>query len=206
MESFVNTDYVFDLLTNTVGRMIKEVTGRKVVLDDDETIPKVDDEFIMVSQTDATQLDWADNEWEDEEGISAVSHNYEVTYTFTAYRGKAFSDLNKVVQAFNLPFLYEKYFPTPSAFAYASSSSVSKLRIPVNMQKYENRAVVIVTFNVKFIAVDKTAFESIDKINLEIVYSYPQADNTRLLISSGSSLIVTQEGEPLTVALNGADQ
>ncbi|QEQ94913.1 hypothetical protein pEaSNUABM56_00114 [Erwinia phage pEa_SNUABM_56] len=178
MAGFVNTDEVFDLLTKTLGRLSKEVTGRKVVLDDDETIPKVDEEFILVSQTAATQLDWTDNEWQDELGNAAVSHNYEVTYTLTAYRGKAFADLTKVLQSLNLPFFYEKYFPSPSAFAYSSSSTISRLRIPLNMQKFENRAVVIITFNVNFMAVDTQAFEDIDKINMQMVYSFNDPTTT----------------------------
>ncbi|UYL84843.1 hypothetical protein pEaSNUABM55_00045 [Erwinia phage pEa_SNUABM_55] len=178
MAGFVNTDEVFDLLTKTLGRLSKEVTGRKVVLDDDETIPKVDEEFILVSQTAATQLDWTDNEWQDELGNAAVTHNYEVTYTLTAYRGKAFADLTKVLQSLNLPFFYEKYFPSPSAFAYSSSSTISRLRIPLNMQKFENRAVVIITFNVNFMAVDTQAFEDIDKINMQMVYSFNDPTTT----------------------------
>lgn len=182
MAGFVNTEEVFDLLTKTLGRLSKEVTGRKVVLDDDETIPKVDEEFILVSQTAATQLDWADNEWQDELGNAAVSHNYEVTYTLTAYRGKAFSDMTKILQAINLPFFYDKYFPTPSAFAYSSSSTISRLRIPLNMQKFENRAVVIISFNVNVSAVDSKAFEEIEKISFEI---------TTTDISDANSIVVS---------------
>ncbi|QGZ16299.1 hypothetical protein Hena1_01490 [Erwinia phage Hena1] len=172
MAGFANTDEVFDLLTKTVGRLVKDVTGRKVVLDDDETIPKVNEEFVMVSQSAATQLDWTDNEWQDELGNAAVTHNYEVTYTLTSFRGKAFESLTKVLQGLNLPFFYEKYFPTPCAFAYASSSTVSRIRVPLNMQKFENRATVIITFNVNFMAVDTGAFEDIDKINMQMIYSF----------------------------------
>lgn len=169
MAGFDNTDEVFDLLTKTLGKLVVEVTGRKVVLDDDETIPKVEDEFILVSQTAADQLDWADNEYEDEFGAALVTHNYAVTYTLTAYRGKAFSALTKVLQSLNLPYIYDKYFPSPSAFAYQSASTVSRLRIPLNMQKFENRAVVIITFNVSFLAADTGSFEDIEKINMQIV-------------------------------------
>jgi hypothetical protein len=172
MAGFLNTDDVFDHLTKTIGRLAKEVTGRKVVLDDDDLIPKVDEDFILISQTAATQVDWADNEWEDEEGNSSISHNYEVTYTLTAFRGDAFSSLTKVLQGLNLPFLYERYFPSPSSFAYSSSSTISRLRIPINMQKFENRATVIITFNVSFTAVDTSQFEEIENINMQMQYSF----------------------------------
>lgn len=173
MANFQSTDDVFDLLTKTLGRLCKEVTGRKIVLDDDETIPKVEEEFILVSQTSADQLDWNDNEGADDTGQAMVSHNYEVTYTLTAYRGQAFSALTKVMQGINLPRIYEKYFPTPCAFAYQSASTISRLRVPLNMQKFENRAVVLITFNVSFLAVDTGAFEEIDTINMEMVYNFP---------------------------------
>lgn len=169
MAGFDNTDEVFDLLTKTLGQLTKEVTGRKVVLDDDETIPKVEEEFILISQTAADQLDWTDNEYVDDTGNTLVTHNYEVTYTLTAYKGKAFSALTKVLQGLNLPYLYEKYFPSPNAFAYQSASTVSRLRVPLNMQKFENRAVVIITFNVSFLAADTGVFEDIERINMQIV-------------------------------------
>lgn len=172
MAGFQNIDEAYDLLTKTIGRLAKEVTGRKVVLDDDETIPKVDEEFILVSQSTADQLDWADNEGQDIDGVAMVTHNYEVTYTLTAYRGNAFSALTKVLQGLNLPYLYEKYFPSPCAFAYQSASTVSRLRVPLNMQKFENRAVVLITFNVSFVVVDAGAFEDIEKINMQVIYSF----------------------------------
>lgn len=172
MADFHNTEEAFNLLTRRIGLLVKEVTKRKVVLDDDETIPKVEGEFILVSQTSADQLDWSDNEDEDMNGNALITHNYEITYTLTAYRGNAFTSLTKVLQGLNLPYLYEKYFPSPCPFAYQSASTVSRLRVPLNMQKFENRAVVLVTFNVSFLAKDTTAFEDIERINMEVVYSF----------------------------------
>ena len=176
MAGFTNSDEIFDALTKVVGAFCKETTGRKVVLAGEDEIPKVDGEFILVDLTAVDQLDWQANEWVDDQGRNMTTHNYEVVYTLTAYRGKAPNALSRVLQAMNLPFIYEKYFPTNSPFAYSSSSTISRLRVPLNMQKFENRAVVLLTFNVCFIETDTGSFEELEKLNAQVVYSFPVVD------------------------------
>lgn len=176
MADFTNSDQIFDALTKTVGQFCKETTGRKVILAGEDEIPKVDGEFVLIDLTAVDQLDWQSNEWVDSEGNNVTTHNYEVVYTLTAYRGNAPSALSRMLQAMNLPFIYEKYFPTNSPFAYSSSSTISRLRVPLNMQKFETRAVVLLTFNVCFIETDRGAFEDLEKINAQVVYHYPTSD------------------------------
>lgn len=176
MAEFTNSDQIFDALTRTVGSFCKETTGRKVVLAGEDEIPKVDGEFILVDLTAVDQLDWQANEWVDASGNNVTTHNYEVVYTITAYRGKAPNSLSRMLQAMNLPFIYDKYFPTNSPFAYSSSSTISRLRVPLNMQKFETRAVVLLTFNVCFIETDAGSFEDLEKINAELAYYFPVED------------------------------
>lgn len=176
MADFTNSDEIFDALTNTVGAFCKEVTGRKVVLAGEDEIPKVEGEFILVDLTSSDQLDWQANEWVDQFGNNVTTHNYEVVFTVTAYRGKAQAALSKVLQAMNLPFIYDKYFPDGSPFAYSSSSTISRLRVPLNMQKYENRSIVLLTFNVCFIETDAGSFEELEQINAQLVYHFPAED------------------------------
>ncbi len=176
MADFTNSDQIFDALTKTVGAFCRETTGRKVVLAGEDEIPKVDGEFVLVDLTAVDQLDWQANEWVDKEGNNVTTHNYEVVYTLTAYRGNAPSALSRMLQAMNLPFIYEKYFPTNSPFAYSSSSTISRIRVPLNMQKFETRAVVLLTFNVCFIETDKGAFEEVESINGKVVYHFPVED------------------------------
>lgn len=173
MAFFTDSDQIFDALTKTIGSFCKEVTGRKVVLAGEDEIPKVDGDFILVDLTAVDQIDWQSDDGLDTLGRAITVHNYEVVYTLTAYRGKAPNALSKVLQAMNLPFIYDKYFPTNSPFAYSSSSTISRLRVPLNMQKFENRAVVLITFNVCFIETDTGAFEDLEKINAQLIYHFP---------------------------------
>lgn len=176
MAGFTNSDEIFDALTKTVGSFCKEASGRKVVLAGEDEIPKVDGEFILVDLTSVDQLDWQSDDGFNEMGQAITVHNYEVVYTITAYRGKAPNSLSRVLQAMNLPFIYDKYFPTNSPFAYSSSSTISRLRIPLNMQKFENRAVVLITFNVCFIETDIGSFEELEGIGASISYQFPTPD------------------------------
>lgn len=178
MPTYTNTEEIFNALTRAVGNMAKEVSKRKVVVAGESTIPKVDDEFILVDLTSAEQNDWQSNEWIDDQGRAVVTHNYEVVYTLTAYRGEAPAAIAKVLQAFNLPWIYDKYFPSTAPFAYSSSSTVSRLRVPLNMQQYENRATVLITFNVCFIETDFAAYEGVDTVNIDTVYKVASDDNT----------------------------
>lgn len=178
MADFVtNSDDIFDALAVTLARFCKEVTGRKIIDGDGDVISKVEGEFIMLNQVTADQIDWAANEWVDESGNAVITHNYEVVYNLTAFRGKASNALTRILQALSLPYICDKYFPTNSPFAYSSSSTVSRQRVPLNMQAFENRATVLITFNVCVGVTDTGAFEDIERINAEMVYYYPAPDD-----------------------------
>lgn len=164
---FTNSDVVMDSLTKAVGRLVKDVTGYKVV-EADETIPKVEGNFVLVDLTALDPLDWATNEAVDAEGVTHVAHNYTASYTLTAYRGKPHWALSRVHQAFGLPYLREKYFPTGTAYAYSSASSIARLRVPLNQQLYENRARILIIFNVTFVEKDVGVFEDIDRVIIGI--------------------------------------
>lgn len=168
MAGFTNSDEAFAELTKIVGRFCIESTGKKVVEADEEIIPKQDGEFILIDLSDVDQLDWQDNEWIDENGRYYATHNYTVIYTLTAYRGKAQATLARVLQAMNLPFIYDKYFPYGSPFAYSSSSNISRMRVPLNQQFFENRARVQITFNVSFIEHDTGDLTDLEKISMNV--------------------------------------
>ena len=172
------TERVLEMLTNAVGRMCLEATGRQVVLADDDEIPKPEGEFILVDMTGLEQSTWASDDQLVDSGIARgkVAHNYEVIYTVTAYRGKAAAAISKVLQSFNHPYQYEKHFPTGSPFAYASSSTISRIRVPLNMQKFENRSIVLLTFNVCFIEAEVGSFEDLEKIGAKLVMYIPAED------------------------------
>ena len=172
------TERVLNALTNAVGNMAMEATGREVVLADEDEIPKPEGEFILVDLTGLDQATWATNEWADSQGSGVITHNYEVVFTITAYRGNAHAAISKMLQSYNHPFQYEKHFPTGSPFAYASSSTISRIRVPLNMQKFENRSIVLLTFNVCFIEAEVGSFEDLQKIGAQLVYYYP-SDETQ---------------------------
>ena len=159
---FTNSDEIMGNLTKTIGRLLKDVTTYKVV-EANETIPKVEGPFILVDLTDLSPLDWETNQIV-ENGITHTVHNYTATYTLTAYRGKPHWALTRFHQALSLAWVRDKYFPTGSPFAYSSASSIARLRIPLNEQYYENRARVLVTFNVTFVESDFGQFEDIESI------------------------------------------
>lgn len=164
---FTNSDVVMGALTKAVGRLCLDVTGYDVV-EADETIPKPEGPYILVDLTLLTPLDWATNEVVDEEGVVHTAHNYTASYTLTAYRGKPHWALSRVHQAFGLPFLREKYFPTGSPYAYSSTSNIARMRVPLNQQMFENRARTIVTFNATFVEKDLGTFEDVDHIIIGI--------------------------------------
>lgn len=170
---FTNSDHVMESLTKAVGRLTVDVTGYKVV-EADETIPKVEGPFVLVDLTALNPLDWATNEVVDQDGVVHTAHNYTASYTLTAYRGKPHWALSRVHQAFGLPYLREKYFPTGSSYAYSSTSSIARLRVPLNQQLYENRARILITFNVTFVEKDIGTFEDVDRVVIDIT-----ADNTQ---------------------------
>jgi len=164
---FTNSDAVLGALNKVIGRLIIDVTGYQVV-EADETIPKPEGNFVLVDLTALNPLDWATNEVVDEDGVVHTAHNYLASYTLTAYRGKPHWALSRVHQAFGLPFLREKYFPTGAPFAYSSTSSIARMRVPLNQQLYENRARVLINFNICFVEKDIGLFEDIDRIVLDL--------------------------------------
>lgn len=164
---FTNSDVVMGALTKAVGRLCLDVTGYDVV-EADETIPKPEGPYILVDLSLLTPLDWATNEVVDEDGVVHTAHNYTASYTLTAYRGKPHWALSRVHQAFGLPFLREKYFPTGSPYAYSSTSNIARMRVPLNQQMFENRARTVVTFNATFVEKDLGTFEDIEHIIIGI--------------------------------------
>lgn len=165
---FTNSDEVFDQLTLTLGKMVKEVTGWKVVNADDQVIGKVEGEHILIDLSEADQLNWKTNEGLTEDGKYFAVHNYLVTYTLTAYRGKPQVALSRVLQSMGLPFIYDKYFPYGSPWAFSSASSINRMRVPINMQDFERRARVQLTFNVTFTEVDLGTYEDLEGLEIKI--------------------------------------
>lgn len=165
--SFTNSDIVMESLTKAIGRLCLDVTNYNVV-EADETIPKPEGPYILVDLTAMDPLDWATNEGVDENGVMYTVHNYLASYTLTAYRGKPHWALSRVHQAFGLPYLREKYFPTGTPYAYSSASTISRLRVPLNQQLYENRARFLLNFNVTFAETDTGVFEGIDRIVIDL--------------------------------------
>lgn len=164
---FTNSDEVITNLTKSLGRLVLDITGIQVV-DADSTIPKPEGPYILIDLATLDQLDWATNEEVDSEGVLNTAYNYTASYTLTAYRGKPYLALSRVLQSFGLPYLRERYFPTGSAFAYSSSSTIAKLRVPLNQQMFENRARVLITFNVCFVERDVGVFEDVEAIVIGI--------------------------------------
>lgn len=167
MAMYASSNEAFAELTKIIARVCIDVTGRQAVEADENIIPKVSGEFILVDLSDADPLDWQDNDWIDEDtGFACSTQNFVVTYTLTAYRGKAQAALTRVIQSLKLPFLYNKYFPDGSPFAYSSSSSISRMRVPLNQQFFENRARVQILFNVSFIEYDTGDMTTLEKIGI----------------------------------------
>lgn len=177
---FTNSDAVMEELTRAVGRLCVDVTGYNVV-EADAVIPKPEGPYILVDLSLLDPLDWATNEVVDEDGVVHTAHNYTASYTLTAYRGKPHWALSRVHQAFGLPYLREKYFPTGSPYAYSSISNIARMRVPLNQQTFENRARTTVTFNTTFVEKDIGVFEDVDHviigINVEDSLGNPLTDS-----------------------------
>lgn len=171
---FTNSDEIMGNLTKVIGRLLKDVTTYKVV-EAGETIPKVEGPFILVDLSDLSPLDWETNQIV-ENGITHTVHNYTATYTLTAYRGKPHWALTRFHQALSLAWIRDKYFPVGSPYAYSSTSSIARLRIPLNEQYYENRARVLITFNVTFVESDFGQFENIESIIIDTGVSDPSGN------------------------------
>lgn len=165
--NFTNSDQIMDALTKTVGRLCKAVTNYDVV-EADTTMPKAEGPFILVDLSNLEQVDWKSAEIVGEDGKYRAVHNYTATYTLTAYRGKPHWALSRVLQSFGLPFIYDKFFPYGSPYAYSSSSSIARLRIPLSMQLFENRARVQIIFNVTYVEEDFGLFEDIEGIRIDV--------------------------------------
>lgn len=182
MEAF---EKVFSDLETTIAKLVKVATGRTVVLAESSTIPKPEGEFVLLQTLAINPTTWEDNEFQDAEGNAYVTHSYTVTYLLTAYRGRAYAALSRVLQAINLPMFYDKYFPLGSCFAYSNNSTISPQRVPLNKQMYENRATVMLTFNVRFVETDIGAFEDLEGIKAEITTHFPSPNSGKAVTDSG---------------------
>lgn len=167
MSSFTNSGEVFDAMTKALGSFCLEATGKKVVLADEHIIPKVEGEFILLDLSGVDQLDWQDNEWQGDDGRWFTTHNYTATYTLTAYRGLPHATLARVLQAMNLPYIYGKYFGDGFPYAYSSSSTITRIRVPLNAQYYETRARVQIIFNVSFLELDTGDFGTLEEVIID---------------------------------------
>lgn len=168
MASFTNSDEVFNAMTKALGSFCREATGKKVVLADENIIPKVEGEFILLDLSGVDQIDWQDNEWQDDQGRWFTTHNYTATYTLTAYRGLPQATLARVLQAMNLPYIYDKYFGYGLPYAYSSSSTITRMRVPLNSQFYETRARVQIIFNVSFLEHDTGDFGTLEEVIIDV--------------------------------------
>ena len=182
------TEQVIQDLTKTLGSLIVEVTGRKVYLQDETTVAVPEGEFVGVELMILHEMNFNDNIWIDEDGVTSISHNYEAVYNVTAFRGMSFAAISKITQSFKLPFLYYKYFPEGSYFAFNGVSNINKIRVPLNYQDFENRSSVLITFNVKFISKDIGEFEAIEKVNFKTTI-FDDADKSILTTIDGSTEI-----------------
>lgn len=200
----MDSNDIFDQLTEALGGFINEVTGRPVLLGREGVWNKPKGEFVLVDLQSAEPTIWSNNEGYDENGNPVQTHNFVVTYLITAFRGNTHSALSKAVQLIKSPYKYYKYFPTDSPFAFSSSSSVSRTRVPLEEQVFENQSSVILYFNVCFIEQDES-FEDLIDININGVVKSPglpdinfQADvNTPDTISAIDMYILVNEDLPV---------
>ena len=129
--------------------------------------------YAVIDEIDADPVAQESQEMPHLDGVIYQTHNYTVTYNITAHRGRTQSDLVRMVQAFAKPVIYDKYFPTGSPFAFSSASTVARIKVPQNLQTYEIRSTVLLTFNVCFIEADYGEMEKIRAINASMVYHFP---------------------------------
>lgn len=175
---FKNEDEVTQQLEYTLGHMFKEVTQRDILIDEGATIPKLEGEYALLTQMVSSPLTWSNNEYQDEDGVIYHSYNFTVDYNLTTLRGRTCSShLNRFLQCLQLPYYRNKYFPDPSPYAYSDNSGIAKYRVPLNAQTYEDRANVLLTFNVVYLAKDMGSFESIDSMRVNIT-SFPSTTDS----------------------------
>lgn len=182
------TEQVIDDLTKTLGKLIKEVTGRQVYLQDESDMASPEGEYIGLELMILHEMNFNDNIWVDEDGITSISHNYEIVYNVIAYRGNTSAAISKITQSFKLPYLYYKYFPEGSFYSFSSVSNINKIRVPSNYQNFENRSSVLITFNAKFISKDIGEFEEIEKVIFKTTI-FDDADKSMLTTIDGSTEI-----------------
>lgn len=177
MSDFLNTEQALDQLVDVVGKIIYASTGLKVIYAGSKQIPKPEGEFAMIDQPVVIPVStWEDNYYEDED-CAIQTHNYKVTFLVTVYRGSnPAAKLTKVQQVLNLPRFYDKFFPDNSQFAYAYCTTVSSQRVPLNQQLYENRATILLTFNMCAVESDTEAFEVLRKVGLDIFVTVAKKD------------------------------
>lgn len=174
----METQDIFDTLTENLGGYLKEVTGRKIILGKEGVWNKPAGEFILVDLQSMDSFRWETAHGLDSEGQEVYAHNYLVTYLITSFRGQTHTSLAKVLQRFKTPHIYYKYFPTNSPFAFSSSSTISRTRVPMEEQKFENQSSVILNFNVCFSEID-SSFEEMVDINIDgIIHQTGREDLT----------------------------
>lgn len=172
---FKSTDEVTQKLEFTLGHLFKEATNRDIIIDEGASIPKLEGEYALLTQMVLDPLTWANNEYQDEEGTIYHSRNFTVSYNLTTIKGRTCSsDLAKFLQCVQLPYYRDKYFPKPSPYAYSDCSSIAKYRVPISAQTYEDRANVLLTFNITYLEKDAGTFEVVDSVRIYLT-TYPES-------------------------------
>lgn len=177
MSNYLNTEQALAELVKIVGKVVYAATGLKAIYSGSKQIPKPEGEFAMIDQPVVTPVSvWEDDHYE-EENCAVQTHNFKVTFPVTVYRGNnPAAKLSKVLQVLNLPKFYDRIFPDNSQFAYASCTTVSSQRVPLNNQLYENRATTLLTFNMCVVESDSEAFEVLEKIRGDFLITVAKKD------------------------------
>lgn len=154
-------------LLNKLGFFIQTVTNRKILLVGDTVLPKQTDPYVMIEEGTVEGPNWHTNEAMDTTGKVIQYFTGQLSFIITVAKGDAFNDAGKIKRSFNLPWLNYEYFKD-DRFAYASCGNPMKVRVPLDMQTFENRSRFTVTFNVCFMDTDYAAFENIDEIKMKL--------------------------------------
>src|SRR5574343_638997 len=134
-------------LLNKLGFFIQTITNRKILLVGDTVLPKQTDPYVMIEEGTVDGPNWHTNEAMDATGKVIQYFTGQLSFIITVAKGNAFND---------------------DRFAYASCGNPMKVRVPLDMQTFENRSRFTVTFNVCFMDTDYAAFENIDEIKMKL--------------------------------------
>lgn len=177
MSNYLNTEQALAELVKIVGKVVYAATGLKAIYSGSKQIPKPEGEFAMIDQPVVTPVSVWEDDYYEEENCAVQTHNFKVTFSVTVYRGNnPAAKLSKVLQVLNLPKFYDRIFPDNSQFAYASCTTVSSQRVPLNNQLYENRATTLLTFNMCVVESDSEAFEVLEKIRGDFLITVAKKD------------------------------